>query len=109
MRKDTRKPSCFNLLANIGLDEMKLINMGTVEGACRLLPRVCGGARVNGGVAAQTAGLEAFEIQDVEKEGVLAVRVRERFALGAIAADARGESAHTRLLPVPTHPHTGLG
>lgn len=65
MRKDTRKPSCFNLLANIGLDEMKLVNMGTVE------------------------GLEAFEIQDVEKEGVLAVRVRERFTLGAIAADAR--------------------
>jgi hypothetical protein len=32
MRKDKRKPSCFNLLANIGLDEVKLVNMGTVEG-----------------------------------------------------------------------------
>jgi len=32
MLKEERKPSCFNLVANIGLDEMKLVNLGTVDG-----------------------------------------------------------------------------
>jgi hypothetical protein len=97
LEENKRKTHCFTVVAKVGLGEVRLVNLSTVEGTFRLLcflflffylfififhRRMRRMLR---------AGVEAFEVQMVEKEGMKVTKVKESFVLGLPTVEQKTE------------------
>lgn len=67
LEESKRKGHCFTIVARIGLGDVRLVNLSTVE------------------------GVEAFEVQEVEKEGMKVTKVKESYVLGLPTMEQKTE------------------
>lgn len=92
LQESRRTASCFSTVAKVGLDELRLINLSSLQGSSPLALMIVV-VNNDGGDSGLTiaAGYDAFEVEHVEKDGMTVVKVKDSYTLGMGSTEAKME------------------